>query len=308
MRASWGTVPITVHRILLALVLGTAGCTGPQLLNSLTPTGGHRYTAAIPYDPGQRLTLDVYTPVNARREPVVVFFYGGRWTHGTAADFRFVGQALAAQGFVAVLPDYRHYPAVRFPAFVQDAARAVRWTQQQIARYGGDPDKLFVMGHSSGAHLAALLALDPRYLAEAGGDRAKLKGMIGLAGPYDFLPLADDDLRDMFGPPERYERSQPIAFADGDNPPLLLMHGEDDQTVRVRNTLNLAAAVRRAGGPVESHVYREMSHPWIIATLAAPLRGRADVLARVTEFVRRHAHGKPASGIVGTGTGEEPRP
>lgn len=308
MRASWGTVPIPVHRILLALALGAAGCTGQQLLNTLTPSGGHRYAAAIPYDPAHRLTLDIYTPVNVRRVPVVVFFYGGRWTDGTAADFRFVGQALAAQGFVAVLPDYRHYPAVRFPAFVQDAARAVRWTQLHIARYGGDPDKIFVMGHSSGAHLAALLALDPRYLAEAGGDRAKLKGMIGLAGPYDFLPLADADLRDMFGPPERYELSQPITFADGDNPPMLLLHGADDQTVRVHNTRNLAAAIQRAGGTVESHIYPEMSHPWIIATLAAPLRGRADVLERVTQFMLRYADGPPPSGIVGTGTGEEPRP
>lgn len=306
MRRSWGLY--IVRRILVALSLGlAAGCSGTQLLNSITPSGGYRHAEGVTYDPAQRLTLDIYTPVNTRRAPVVVFFYGGRWTNGAAAEFRFVGQALASQGFVAVVPEYRHYPQVRFPAFVQDAARAVRWAETQAVRYGGDPDKLFVMGHSSGAHLAAMLALDPQYLAAAGGDRQRLKGMIGLAGPYDFLPLTDGDLRDMFGPPERYELSQPIAFADGDNPPLLLLHGEDDQTVRVLNTLNLAAAVKRAGGPVESHVYREMSHPWILATLAAPLRGRSDVLARVTEFVRRHAHGKPASGIVGTGTGEEPR-
>ena len=286
-----------MRRILLALVLfAAAGCSGQQLLNSFTPSGGYRYAPALAYDPAHRLTLDVYTPVNARREPVVVFFYGGRWTGGAAAEFRFVGQALASRGFVAVLPEYRHYPDARFPAFVQDAARAVRWTQQQIGRYGGDPDKLFVMGHSSGAHLAAMLALDPEFLAEAGGDRAKLRGMIGLAGPYDFLPLTDADLRDMFGPPERYELSQPISYVDGDNPPLLLLHGEDDHTVRVHNSRNLAAKVARAGGPVESYIYPEMSHPWILATMAAPLRGQSDVLDRVAEFVRRRS-GKPSLGI-----------
>ena len=307
MRAFAGGRPIRVRRTLLALVLGLiAGCSGQQLLNTFTPSGGYRHAAAVAYDPAQRLTLDIYTPVNARREPVVVFFYGGRWTHGTAADFRFVGQALASQGFVAVLPEYRHYPQVRFPAFVQDAARAVRWTEAQIARYGGDPGKLFVMGHSSGAHLAAMLALDPQWLAEAGGDRARLKGMIGLAGPYDFLPLTDGDLRDMFGPPERYELSQPISFVDGGHPPLLLLHGEDDTTVRVKNTRNLAQAAARAGGLVESVVYPEMSHSWILATLAAPLRGQSDVLERVAGFVRRYAAG-PALGITGTGTGEEPR-
>lgn len=308
MRAFPGGCPIRVRRTLLALLVGlTAGCSGPQLLNSITPSGGYRYAPAVSYDAAQRLTLDIYTPVNARREPVVVFFYGGRWTSGAAADFRFVGQALASQGFVAVLPEYRHYPQVRFPAFVQDAARAVRWTETQIARYGGDPGRIFVMGHSSGAHLAAMLALDPQWLAEAGGDRARLKGMIGLAGPYDFLPLTDADLRDMFGPPERYEFSQPISFVDGRHPPLLLLHGADDETVRVKNTRNLAAAAQRAGGLVESVVYPEMSHSWIVATLAAPLRGRSDVLARVASFVRRNADG-PASAIIGTGTGEAPRP
>lgn len=298
----------TLLALAQALALGlSAGCSGPQVLNSITPSGGYRHAPAVTYDAAHRLTLDVYTPVNARNAPVVVFFYGGRWTTGIAADFRFVGQALASQGFVAVLPDYRHYPHVRFPAFVQDAARAVRWAETQGARYGGDPGKLFVMGHSSGAHLAAMVALDPQWLAEAGGDRDRLKGMIGLAGPYDFLPLTDADLRDMFGPPERYDLSQPVSFVDGRHPPLLLLHGEDDATVRVRNTRNLAAAAARAGGLVESVVYPEMSHSWIIATLAAPLRGRSDVLERVSDFIRRNADG-PASAIVPSRTGVEPRP
>lgn len=298
-----------MHRIppILALCAALAGCSGAQLLNSLTPSGGHRHAAGIVFDAERRLSLDLYTPTGARAEPVVVFFYGGRWTHGARDEFRFVGQALAASGFVAVVPEYRHYPAVKFPAFVEDAARAVRWTQREIARYGGDPDRIFLMGHSSGAHLAAMLALNPAFLAEAGADRAKLKGMIGLAGPYDFLPLTDSDLRDMFGPPERYELSQPVTFADGENPPLLLLHGEDDATVSVRNTRSLAAQVARAGGPVETMIYPEMSHAWIVATLAAPLRGRSDVLARVTEFVRRQAAAPPRPGIVGTGTGEAPR-
>ncbi len=162
-------------------------------------------------------------------------------------------------------------------------------------RYGGSPEKIFVMGHSSGAHLAALLALNPDYLKAAGGDRAWLRGMIGLAGPYDFMPITAPDMRDMFGPPERFELSQPITFVDGDNPPLLLLHGEDDQSVGVRNTRRLSAAVAKAGGPVETVIYPEMSHAWIVATLAAPLRGRSDVLKQVSDFVRRTLAAKPAS-------------
>jgi acetyl esterase/lipase len=298
--------------LLVALIAAAAACTGPQLLNSLTPSSGYR-SASIVFDPEHRLALDLYVPLEGRNLPVVVFLYGGRWTQGTTADFRFVGHALASRGFVAVVPEYRHYPAVRFPVFVQDAARAVRWTQQQIARYGGDATRIFVMGHSSGAHLAALLALNPEYLAEAGGDRDKLRGMIGLAGPYDFLPLTAPDLRDMFGPPERHELSQPITFVDGRNPPMLLLHGEDDRTVGVHNTERLVAAVKRAGGPVESFIYPEMSHSWIIATLAAPLRARTDVLDRVTAFVQRYsANVALPSAIQGSGTGEPaaaaPRP
>jgi acetyl esterase/lipase len=290
-------------RALSALLLSTAlaGCSGQQVLNALTPSSGYAFDPGVVYDAGHHLSLDVYAPQGAQGRPVVVFFYGGRWEDGAPADFRFVGQALASQGFVAVLPDYRHYPAVKFPDFVQDAARAVRWTQLQIARYGGDPAQLFVMGHSSGAHLAALLALDPEYLEREGGDRRQLKGMIGLAGPYDFLPLTAPDLRDMFGPPERFAQSQPIAFADADAPPLLLLHGADDDNVGVHNTRNLAAAVTRAGGSAETVIYEHLSHPWIVAVLAAPLRGRADVLAQVARFVRARA-GEPPGGIVGIGT------
>jgi acetyl esterase/lipase len=297
-------MPIRRRPFTMLAFCALAGCSGTQVLNVFTPTSGYRYAEGVVYDAEHRLKLDVYTPPRGTAAPVVIFFYGGRWEEGKPEDFRFVGQALASHGFVAVLPDYRHYPAVRFPVFVEDAARAVRWTADQIGRYGGDSKKLFLMGHSSGAHLAALLALDPEYLKAAGVDRARLRGMIGLAGPYDFLPLTAGDLRDMFGPPERYDLSQPITYVDGDNPPLLLLHGENDSTVGVHNTRNLAAAVERKGGQVESFIYPSMSHPWILATMAAPLRSQSDVLERVTEFVQRQASGKPRLAITGTATGE----
>ncbi len=276
-----------------SVLLGS--CTGTQILNALTPDGDYQLADSLVYDAQIGLDLDVYAPPRAKNAPVVVFFYGGRWTEGSKEQYQFAGQALASKGFVAVLPEYRHYPAVKFPAFVEDAARAVRWTHENAARYGGSPEKIFVMGHSSGAHLAALLALNPDYLKAAGGDRAWLRGMIGLAGPYDFMPITAPDMRDMFGPPERFELSQPITFVDGDNPPLLLLHGEDDQSVGVRNTRRLSAAVAKAGGPVETVIYPEMSHAWIVATLAAPLRGRSDVLKQVSDFVRRTLAAKPAS-------------
>ena len=291
--------------ILIAVLLAAlSACSGTGLLNALTPSSGYRSADGIVYDPAQHLYLDLYAPVQAANAPVVVFFYGGRWEEGSPRDFRFVGQALASRGFLVVIPDYRHYPAVKFPAFVEDAARAVRWTQDQVQRYGGDPKRIFLMGHSSGAHLAAMLALDPEFFAKAGVERGRIKGMIGLAGPYDFLPLTDADLRDMFGPPEKYELSQPISYVDGANPPLLLLHGENDVVVWIKNTRNLAAKVRRAGGPVEAYIYPKMSHAWILATMAAPLRSQSDVLDRVEQFIAREAAAPPRSAITPMATGD----
>lgn len=283
--------------LILALAGALSGCSGTGVLNALTPSSGYRSADGIVYDAKERLYLDLYAPMSTKPAPVVVFFYGGRWQEGSPRDYRFVGQALASRGFVVVIPDYRHYPKVKYPAFVEDAANATRWTLSQISRYGGDASKVFVMGHSSGAHLAAMLALDPEFL---GKDREKLRGMVGLAGPYDFLPLTAPDLRDMFGPPEKFELSQPIAYVDGTNPPLFLIHGEDDESVWVKNTRNLAAAVKGAGGPVETKIYEELSHAWAVATFAAPLRGRADVLDSVVGFLTREAAAPPRSAITAT--------
>ena len=149
------------------------------------------------------------------------------------------------------------------------------------------------MGHSAGAYNAAMLATDESYLSAVGGSRIWLSGMIGLAGPYDFLPVTDPDLKDMFGPPERYADTQPINHVDGRNPPLLLLHGENDESVWPKNTRNFAAKVRAAGGWVETVIYPKMSHGWIVATLSQPLQGQSDVMSYVKDFVLRKSGLKP---------------
>ena len=273
--------------LILSMGMLLAACSGSQVLNILTPSQGYRLTKDIVFDTTTNLKLDIYTPEGAKNAPAVVFFYGGRWQDGSKDQYVFVGQALAASGFVAVLADYRLYPDVKFPAFLQDTAQTLRWTHENIADYGGAPDKIVVMGHSAGAYNAAMLALDPQLMQSVGGSRDWIKGMVGLAGPYDFLPLKDADLRDIFAAANPLEISQPIAVVDGNNPPLFLLHGQDDQSVKVKNTINLSAKVRQAGGSVETLIYPEMSHVWIVATLAAPLRSQSDVLQRVSEFIRR---------------------
>jgi acetyl esterase/lipase len=279
-----------VHKFIamLAVLVLLASCSSMQVVNGVTTSKGYEPQTGILYNDATGLVLDVYAPPNAQDAPVVVFFYGGRWSGGIRSEYKFVGQALTQQGFIVVVPDVRAYPKVRFPTFVEDAAKAVKWTRDNIGKYGGSPDKLFVMGHQSGAHIAAMLALDEEFLKGVGGSRKWLRGMIGLAGPYDF-ELNESELRDMFGPPDAFYKSQPIHYVDGHNPPLLLLHGEDDTDVLVKNTRNLAAAVVRAGGAVETVFYPQMQNNWILATIAAPLRKRSDVLTNITEFVRKNA-------------------
>jgi acetyl esterase/lipase len=282
-------MPVATRRrgLLAALAaLPLAACSPVALLNATIPRESFRKSADLAYGAQARQRLDVYAPAQgAGPHPVVVFFYGGAWVRGARQDYLFVGEALAASGWVGVVADYRLYPDVRFPAFVEDAAAAVAWTCSRIGDWGGDPQRVFVMGHSAGAYLALMLALDARYLAARDLQPARLAGAIGLAGPYDFLPLRGERMKAIFGPDEDLARTQPITHANGSAPPLLLLHGERDTTVSVRNTRNLAERVRSRGGRVETILYPDQDHRGIVAALAAPFRGREPVLGDVARFV-----------------------
>ncbi|HEX5539311.1 MAG TPA: alpha/beta hydrolase [Methylophilaceae bacterium] len=287
---------MTLTRKLSLLCCAAAGlivaaCSPVTLLNLAVPDDGYRKTSDIAYGPTERNKLDVYVPKAplAKPLPVVVFFYGGTWEAGRRQDYQFVAQALTASGFVAVVPDYRVYPEVVFPAFMQDAAAAVKWTRDNIARFGGDPTQLFVMGHSAGAHIAALLTLDGEYLRDVGLQPQDLDGMIGLAGPYDFLPLQNDRLKIIFGPEDERWKSQPVNFVDGHNPPMLLVVGTADKRVLPKNTYSLASRLKAAGGPVEIAEFRGWGHIDIVAKLAKPLRDET-LLQTIVRFIRAHAN------------------
>jgi acetyl esterase/lipase len=214
--------------------------------------------------------LDIYTPPARaeRARPVIVFFYGGRWTGGSRENYRFAGDAFARRGYIAVIPDYGKYPHVRFPVFAEDGAKALSWVYDRIAGYGGDRDRIFVAGHSAGAHIGALLAANPHYLAREGKDRsAVICGFAGLAGPYAFTP-SEPDLEDMFGPPGNYSAMQVTTFIDGTQPPMLLLYGGSDTTVRRYNLDRLEARIREKGGVVKSIVYPGVDHIWIAGALS----------------------------------------
>lgn len=272
---------------LLLVVLGMLlpGC--QRALFATVNAGAQTPEKNVAYGPESMQTLDVYRPEGTRDAPVVLFLYGGRWQGGRRQDYAFVGEALAARGVLTLVADYRRYPEVRFPIFVEDAARALRWARDHAREHGGDPARLFLAGHSSGAHLAALLATDARYLAAVGMAPRDLRGVIGIAGPYDFLPLTSASLREVFGEdPAGQQRSQPIRFVDGDEPPMLLLHGAADTTVGQHNTENLEQALKGAGVRVQTRIYPEVKHVGMLLALSGRFGKDAPVMADSMAFIR----------------------
>ena len=273
--------------LLLAAGFALAACSPLAVLNAFVPEGGLERNAAIAYGDDVRQRLDVYVPRGMPAQspaPVVVFFYGGRWQEGERARYLFVAEALTAQGFVVVVPDYRVHPAVQYPVFLEDGARAVAWTKREITRFGGDPSRIFLMGHSAGAHIAAMLAYDEEFLTRQGLRRADVRGVIGLAGPYDFLPLTDADLQGVFSAAASLEATQPITYVHGGEPPSLLITGDADTTVKPGNTVRLAARLRESGSTVVERHYESLNHYTLIARLAAPLR-MDDLTQAIAAFV-----------------------
>ena len=272
----------------LALLLGEASLKLAFLVvNAPAAFGAYRRRADLVYGPDPRHRLDVYLPDRRPKAPVplIVFWHGGRWTFGDKAEYRFVGAALAELGYATAVPNYRLYPQVKMPGFMEDAARAASWASEHAHELGADAGRLYFMGHSAGAQIAALLALDGRYFASLRQPPPWVAGVIGLSGPYDFLPFREDDLRDIFGPPALYPDSQPINFVTRESPPMLIIHGDKDTMVAPHNSRNLAAVLRARGVPVTLKMYPRLMHADTVAALSLPARRRAATLADIAAFV-----------------------
>lgn len=282
-----------MRRVLIAVTLLLVGaclgaCRPVDALNALTPNTGYRLSADLPYGTQERQELDVYRPAKPRAgpAPVVVFFYGGTWNSGAKADYRFVGQSLAAEGFVVVIPDYRLYPTVRYPSFLEDGAAALRWTADKIAAYGGDPRKLFLMGHSAGAYNAMMLGLDRHYGADAGFDATTVRGIVGLAGPYDFefdTPL----LRGIFGTAPDPASALPVAYAGSPAPPVLLVTGGADETVDPANSVSLARHLAAAGNRVSRLDFAGLDHIDVVLQFSSFWKSASPLRDAVIAFLER---------------------
>jgi acetyl esterase/lipase len=265
-----------------------------EILNALTPAAGYQLQSGLAYGDLPRQKLDVYRPTQPRATPapVVVFFYGGGWSSGARGDYRFVGQRLAADGFTVIIPDYRLHAEVKFPAFLEDGAKALRWTQDHIAEFGGDPERLFLIGHSAGAYNAVMLALDRRYGAAAGFEPERIRGVVGLAGPYDFK-LDTPLLKSVFGGAADPGDTQPVRFAAPGAPPMLLMTGDTDETVRPANSISLAEHLRAARSAVELREFPGIGHIDLLLQLAAFWHPRSAVHDEILTFLDRSSAGTP---------------
>ena len=269
------------RRALVALLtsLMLAGC-GQAVVNMMAERGPDR--TDLRYRSGERGTYDLYGETSAGAgAPLVIFFYGGSWDSGAKGDYRFVGSALAERGYLVAIPDYRLYPAVRYPGFVEDGAEAVA----AIAKRHGEGRAVVVAGHSAGAQIGAMIAYDDRWLRAAGAERcATVTGFVGLAGPYDFLPLTDATLKLIFAPSLR-EDAQPARYGGGADPRSLLIHGDGDTTVHAEDTRIMAAALRQSGSAVETRIYPGVDHTDLVGALAPVVRDRAPTLADMGRFI-----------------------
>lgn len=275
--------------VLTPLLALAASCSPLTTFNRLVPKDGGVTVVARDqvFGAGPRGCLDLYAPGGTKpgaAVPVIVFFYGGSWNSGTKAGYAFVGRALAAQGFLVAIPDYRLVPEIHYPEFVEDGAAAVRWVRANAGRYGGDGERLVLAGHSAGAYNAAMLAVDERWL---GPDRAAVRGFAGLAGPYAFLPLDSPVTRAAFGRAPDLAMTQPARHAGRGDPPALLLTPGKDRLVDPVGAERLASALQGAGVRVSARTYPGVGHIGILTAIARPFRDKAPVLRDLTAFARQ---------------------
>ncbi len=276
---------LTFLSLIAVQLLTSSGCSPLHIVADLSAENSSAFIKHIHYGNEPRQKLDIYTPQHIRDDsPVIVFFYGGSWKRGEKEKYGFVGHSFSGKGYVTVIPDYRLYPDVTFPAFVEDGALAISWLRKNIdqAKNG-----VVVMGHSAGAHTAALLALDKGYLEEVGQSQDLIRGMIGLAGPYGFNPMKYRSTRPIFAGNSPIEKTQPTTFACSANSPLLLFHGDEDSVVIAENSRELSRKITACGSETVKYIeLAETGHFSIVLGLSNSFLGDEDILSTIETFLQ----------------------
>ncbi len=271
--------------LILLLAFGASACSPLTTINVLSPDNHYTVVEDVAYGELDRQTLDIYTPIETRTAaPVVVFFYGGGWNGGEKRNYEFVASSLSQAGYIVVIPDYRVYPDVVFPTFVEDGAAAVAWVLDKPDLVASEDTPVFLMGHSAGAHIAAMVSYDTEFLKAQDADTSAIDGFIGLSGPYDFLPMEPSYLHEVF-PEETRQDSQPIHYVTADSPPTMLGHGLDDKLVVPGNSTRLQAKLAESGVPVTVHLYEDVGHARVAVALSQPFEFTGDVLKDTLAFL-----------------------
>lgn len=273
--------------VFVLLLFTSCSSTGTYLVNVLAKLGEYQKIKNIPYN--EKNTLDIYLPNSeSKQASVVVFFYGGCWGACQTTfkeDYEFLADALTQKGYIVVIPNYRLYPKVKFQTIITDAAQAVEWVKNNISKYKGDNKNIFLMGHSSGAHLAIMLSVKKAYLKSQ--TYSSIKGAIGLAGPYDFIPYTEPYLPGVFGKESKAAYSQPINFIQGDEPALLLIYGKKDTIIKAKNIINMTKKIKEKKGEVKAVYYKNLAHIDLITGFTRPFRDKK-LLYEVECFIRSH--------------------
>lgn len=273
-------------RIVLFAILSliVAACSGPDLLNIATPSlrGQWEKQTDIRFGEIERRQLDIYRPTTEGPHPVLIFIHGGSWYYGSKDDYPWLGRRFASEGYLTVVVNYRLAPEFGYDDFMADVAAAVAYTHENAEDWGGDPETLFLAGHSAGAYNAVQVALAPEFLEAEGLTPEIIDGVVGISGPYSFLPLDSDVTRDAFGKAQDLEATQPVNRLSADAPPMLFLHGTDDDVVSPENSTEMAKLLTEKGAPASSRLYTDIDHIEII--VAVGLTGKAPVVADMTRF------------------------
>ncbi|HJU43473.1 MAG TPA: alpha/beta hydrolase [Vicinamibacterales bacterium] len=251
------------------------------------------YVAATEYAE-KKDRLDIYVPDKVTSAPVIFSIHGGGLRQGDKSGQTFVGQRFASAGYIAVVVNHRLSPGVAHPAHIEDIAAAFAWVKKNIAKHGGDPERIFVIGHSAGAYLAALLALDKRYLAAHGLQPSDIRGVVPVSGFFyvDRPGVAPDRPKDTWGTDVKvWKAASPATYITRTAPPLLLVYADGDDPWRREQQGEFAAALRAAGHrDVETRMIAGRGHNSVWGEMA---KGEEETSRAILQFVSRLA--KPTS-------------
>jgi acetyl esterase/lipase len=275
--------------LLSSSLLSSCVSGGLKVINSLAKSKEFESHQNLPYADKAHNNLNLFIPKNQNIKATIIFFYGGCWGNCSTLNkdhYLFVVDTLVQQGYAVVVPDYRKFPDVLFTEIIEDAKLATQWTIQNLKRYDITNENIFLMGHSAGAHMAAMLVADENFL---GKDLNRISGFIGLAGPYDFYPFTDQYMYKLFSPENDYFNSLPINFINGNEPPHLLLQGKKDKRVFIHNAVNLAEKLKLNGVDHQLVLYEKMSHTRILLSLSKVFKNRSNVINDITQFIKKHS-------------------